>query len=144
MLIGEYTHSFDDKFRVSLPRAFRAALGRKIILSRGLDHCLFVYSKAAWQKVMDRLESLSFAQADKRAFSRFILSGAMEVDVDSAGRILIPDHQRTFAHLEKAIVFAGVSDRVEIWDSARWAEYKTRIERDAETMAEALGGIGAL
>ena len=144
MFIGEYEHSLDEKKRVSLPKAFRAALGRKVVMTRGLDNCLFVYSRSAWEKVAEKLQSLSFVQADTRGFSRFMLSGAAEVEVDGAGRILIPEHQKTFAGLQKTIVFAGVSDRVEIWERDRWNTYKTRIERQADALAEKLGEIGAL
>ncbi|OGG73640.1 cell division/cell wall cluster transcriptional repressor MraZ [Candidatus Kaiserbacteria bacterium RIFCSPLOWO2_01_FULL_54_20] len=144
MFIGEYEHSLDEKKRVSLPKAFRAALGRKVVMTRGLDNCLFVYSRSAWEKVAEKLQSLSFVQADTRGFSRFMLSGAAEVEVDGAGRILIPEHQKAFAGLKKTIVFAGVSDRVEIWERDRWNTYKTRIERQADALAEKLGEIGAL
>ncbi len=144
MLIGEYEHTLDEKKRVSLPKNFRAALGRRIVMTRGLDNCLFVYSRANWEKVAAKLQELSFTQADTRGFNRFILSGAVEVDVDSAGRILIPEHQKVFAGLTKNVVFAGVSDRVEIWDVSLWKNYKTHIEKQAEKMAEKLGEIGAL
>lgn len=144
MFIGEYQHNLDEKKRVSLPKAFRASLGRKLVMTRGLDNCLFVYSRSAWEKVAGKLQNLSFAQADTRGFNRFILSGAVEVSVDGAGRILIPEHQRVFAGLKKTVVFAGVSDRVEMWDRDRWNTYKTRIESQAERMAETLGEIGAL
>ena len=144
MFIGEYEHSLDEKKRVSLPKAFRAALGRKVVMTRGLDKCLFVYSRSGWEKVAEKLQSLSFVQADTRGFSRFMLSGAAEVEVDGAGRILIPEHQKAFAGLKKTIVFAGVSDRVEIWERDRWNTYKTRIERQADALAEKLGEIGAL
>ncbi len=144
MFIGEYEHSLDEKKRVSLPKAFRAALGRRVVMTRGLDNCLFVYSRSAWEKVAGKLQELSFVQADTRGFSRFMLSGAAEVEVDGAGRILIPEHQKEFAGLKKMIVFAGVSDRVEIWEADRWNSYKARIERQADALAEKLGEIGAL
>ena len=144
MFIGEYLHNLDEKKRVSLPKAFRSSLGRKVVMTRGLDNCLFVYSRAAWEKVAGKLQELSFAQADTRGFNRFILSGAAEVEVDGAGRILIPEHQREFAGLKKTVVFAGVSDRVEIWDRDRWNTYKARIEKQADALAEKLGEIGAL
>lgn len=144
MLIGEYEHTLDEKKRVSLPRVFRAALGKKMVMTRGLDNCLFVYSQKNWEKVAARLDQLSFAQADTRGFNRFILSGAAEVEADAAGRILIPEHQKEFAGLKKTVVFAGVSDRVEVWDSEAWKSYKARIEKQADQMAEKLGEIGAL
>ncbi len=144
MFIGEYEHTLDEKKRVSLPKAFRNGLGKKMVMTRGLDNCLFVYPMKNWEKVSAKLQELSFAQADTRGFNRFILSGAAEVETDGAGRILIPEHQKNFAGLKKNVVFAGVSDRVEVWDAAAWQEYKARIEKQADAMAEKLGEIGAL
>ena len=144
MFIGEYEHSLDEKKRVSLPKAFRNALGKKVVMTRGLDNCLFIFPQKNWEKVAARLQGLSFSQADTRGFNRFILSGAAEVDVDGAGRILIPDHQKRFAGLRRSVVFAGVSDRVEVWDSSKWSTYKERIEKDADRMAEKLGEVGIL
>jgi len=144
MFIGEYQHSLDEKNRVSLPKSFRTGLGKRIVMTRGLDNCLFVFSRPAWEKVAKRLEGLSLAHADTRGFNRFMLSGAVEVEVDGAGRILVPEHQKAFADLKKNVTFTGVSDRVEVWESSRWNAYKARIERNADTLAEKLGEIGAL
>lgn len=144
MFLGEYEHTLDEKKRISLPKSFRQGLGKKMVMTRGLDNCLFVYPLRGWEKVAAKLETLSFAQADTRGFNRFILSGAAEVEVDGAGRILIPEHQRQFAGLKKNVVFAGVSDRVEVWDAGKWNEYKARIEKQADALAEKLGEIGAL
>ena len=144
MFIGEYEHTLDDKKRVSLPKQFRQGLGKKMVVTRGLDTCLFVYPMSEWKKVASKLDKLSFAQADTRGFNRFILSGAAEVEIDAAGRILIPDHQKDFAGLGKNVVFAGVSDRVEVWDSEKWKTYKASILSKADQMSEKLGEIGAL
>jgi MraZ protein len=144
MFIGEYEHTLDEKNRVSIPKHYRTGLGKKMVMTRGLDNCLFVYSRSSWEKVAAKLQELSFAHADTRGFNRFILSGAAEVEIDTAGRVLIPEHQRQFAKLSKTIVFAGVSDRVEIWDAEAWKAYKSEIEKKAEDMAETLGQIGAL
>lgn len=144
LLVGEHEHTLDEKKRISLPKNFRAALGKRVVMTRGLDNCLFVFSRESWDKMMQKIQSLSFVQPETRAFSRFFLSGAAEVDVDQAGRILIPDHQKEYADLKKRVVFAGVSDRVEIWDAGRWQSYKSKIDRDAERMAKKLGEIGAL
>lgn len=144
MFIGEYEHALDEKKRVMLPKAFKSGLGKKMVLTRGLDNCLFVYSMGAWEKIAERLQNLSFAQADSRSFNRFFLSGAVEIEVDAAGRMLIPDHHKQFAGLKRSVVFAGVSDRVEIWDAGQWKNYKARIEKQADAMAEKLGDIGVL
>ena len=144
MFIGEYEHTLDEKKRVTLPKSFKTGLGKKMVITRGLDNCLFVYPMSAWQKIAERLQDLSFAQADTRGFNRFLLSGAVEVETDAAGRILIPDHHKQFAGLKKTVVFAGVSDRVEVWDVTSWKGYKARIEKNADAMAEKLGEIGIL
>jgi MraZ protein len=115
-----------------------------MVMTRGLDNCLFVYPKKNWEKIAGKLEKLSFAQAETRGFNRFILSGAVEVEADAAGRILIPEHQKDFAGLGRTVVFAGVSDRVEVWDSEKWRRYKAEIMSKADQMSEKLGEIGAL
>jgi len=144
MLIGEYEHALDDKKRVSLPRAMRKKLGQKMVLTSGLDHCLFLYPEREWREVSGKLKKLSFTQGDTRGFNRFMFSGAIEVTADKAGRILIPDHHKQFAGLKRTVVFAGVSDRVEIWDAVSWKAYKKRIEKQADALAEKLGEIGVL
>src|SRR3989344_6251738 len=97
MLIGEYTHSLDSKKRVSIPIRFRQELGKKIVITHGLDHCLWLYPVAQWAKVAEKLSSLSLGQSDTRSFNRFMLAGAVEIEVDSLGRILIPDFLKEFA-----------------------------------------------
>lgn len=144
MLIGEYTHTLDPKNRLSLPSRFRKEFGKKVIITRGLDHCLFVYSEKQWKNIFERVGRLPMGQADTRGFNRFLLSGAIEVDVDSAGRILIPDFLKGFAALKEKAVLAGINDRVEIWNDRAWNVYKKRIEQQADHMAEKLGEIGIL
>ena len=144
MLIGEHTHTIDAKKRLSLPAKFRKELGNKVVLTHGLDTCLFVYPLAAWQEVSQKLAALSMGQADTRGFSRFILAGAVETEVDSLGRILVPEFLKDFAGLNTKVVVTGVYNRVEIWDENHWSEYKRRIEQQADALAEKLGDIGVL
>jgi len=144
MLIGEYTHSLDPKKRLSLPVKFRRELGKKVVVTKGLDNCLFIYPLKEWQRITQKMSELPLGQADTRGFNRFFLSGAVEADIDSVGRILVPDFLKEFAKLEAKVVLAGVHDRVEIWDEARWTEYKGRIEKQADALAEKLGEIGVL
>ncbi|MFN3188725.1 MAG: division/cell wall cluster transcriptional repressor MraZ [Candidatus Paceibacteria bacterium] len=144
MLIGEYTHTLDPKKRLSLPSKWREELGRTLIVTRGLDNCLFVYPQSEWQKITEKIGQLPLGQADTRSFNRFFLSGAVEVGVDSVGRILVPDFLKDFAKLDSKVVLAGIHDRVEIWDEKRWMEYKTQIEAKADALAEKLGEIGVL
>jgi MraZ protein len=144
MLIGEYTHTFDGKFRVALPSKFRSVLGKKIILTRGLDECVFVFSVKEWQGIAQGLSSMSVARADSRGFNRFMLAGAIELEIDGSGRILVPEHLREFAKLEDKVVFAGVYNRVELWNEDRWKDYQRAVVKQADSLAEKLGEIGAL
>ncbi|MFM2340167.1 MAG: hypothetical protein RLZZ360_803 [Candidatus Parcubacteria bacterium] len=144
MLIGEYRHTLDPKKRLSLPSKWRKELGSTVIVTRGLDNCLFVYPQAEWEKITDKIGQLPLGSADTRSFNRFFLSGAVEVEVDSVGRILVPDFLKDFAKLESKVVLAGIHDRVEIWDDNRWTEYVAKIEMQADSLAEKLSDIGVL
>src|SRR3972149_11068008 len=98
MLIGEYKHIFDDKNRISLPAKFRSEMGKKIVITPGLDNCLFVFAIKEWVKISEKLSSSSMLASDNRSFNRFMFGGATEVDVDSIGRVLIPDFLRDRAN----------------------------------------------
>lgn len=144
MLIGEYQHTLDPKKRLSLPAKFRKELGRKVVITRGLDQCLFMFSEKAWQKIAARVANLPVGQADTRGMSRFLLAGATETEVDGAGRVLLPEYLKEFAGLRSRVVLAGVSDRVEVWSEKLWEDYKRRIEKGADQMAQTLGELGIL
>ena len=112
MLIGEYTHTIDLKKRVSLPAKFRKEVGKKVIMTHGLDNCLSIYTIKEWEKIAEKLGNLSMGQADQRSFNRFMLAGAVETDVDSVGRILVPDFLRDFAKLKNKVVLTGVHNHI--------------------------------
>ena len=141
MLIGEFKHAVDNKNRISLPAKFRKELGKKVVVTRGLDNCLFLFPHKTWEINAKEMAKLGW-RADARGFTRFMFSGASEIDVDSIGRILIPDYLRTFGDLKSQVVFAGVHDRIEIWNEKRWETYKKKIESQADMMAEKLGTVG--
>lgn len=144
MLIGEFRHTIDEKKRLSLPAKFRKELGKQVVITHGLDRCLFIYPLSMWKQVSEKLSGLSMGQADSRSFARFLLAGAVESDIDASGRVLIPDFLKEFAALESKVVLAGVHNRVEIWDEDQWNVYKRRIEERADSVAEKLGQIGAI
>jgi len=144
MLIGEYTHTADEKNRISLPKKFRTEVGKTVVITHGLDNCLFLYSLKEWKKIAEKLGGLSIGQADSRGFNRFMLAGAAEIDVDALGRILIPDFLRSFAKLSEKVVFAGVHNRVEIWNDTLWVEYKSKVISQADALAQKLGEIGVV
>lgn len=142
MLIGEYTHTIDDKNRLSLPAKFRAEMGKKVVLTYGLDKCLFVFTQKEWGKISEKLSQSSMLQADSRSFNRFLFGGATEADVDTLGRILVPDFLREYANLKEKTILIGVQDRVEIWNEKSWAGYKKGVEERADSLAEKLGQVG--
>lgn len=144
MLIGEYTHTLDPKKRLALPAKFRKEIGKEVVITHGLDNCLTVYPIKKWKEVAQKLSSLSMGQSGSRGFNRFILAGAVESDVDKSGRILIPDFLKNFAKLNSKVVIAGIHDRIEIWNESLWKKYKTKVEKDAENLAEKLGELGAI
>ena len=142
MFIGEYTHTLDPKKRLSIPMKFRKELGKKMVMTHGLNKCLAIYPMAEWKETAEKLAKLSMGRTDTRGFSRFMLAGAVEVEVDQAGRILVPDFLKSYAGLLEKTVLTGVYDRVEVWDEATWKVYKTQIQNDADGLAEKLGEIG--
>lgn len=144
MLVGEYIHTLDPKKRLSLPARFRKEVGKKVVITNGLDNCLFIYPVAQWEKMMTKMSDLPMGQSDMRGFSRFFLGGAVETDVDSIGRVLIPDFLKQFAGLKNKIAVVGMSDRIEIWDEGNWRTYRKRMEKQADTLAEKLGDLGAI
>jgi len=144
MLLGEHKHTLDTKKRLSLPSKFRKELGKTVVVTRGLDTCLFVYSVKEWKNFSEKLGGLSMGQSDTRAFNRFILGSAVEVDIDSAGRILIPDYLKEFALLDQKVIVAGLSNRVELWDEIRWNNYQSELVGQAGVLAEKLGEIGMI
>ena len=144
MLIGEYTHTIDDKNRLSLPAKFRSEMGKKMVVTPGLDNCLFLFTMSEWKKISDKLSQSSMLQADNRGFNRFMFGGAVEADIDSIGRILVPDFLRERANLKNKVVVIGVQARVEIWNEKSWVEYKAVVEKQADSLAEKLGQVGVL
>ena len=144
MLIGEYHHTIDDKKRMSLPSKFRKEMGTKVVATCGLDKCLFLYTDAQWKVVAEKLSALSMGAAEQRSFNRFMLAGAVELEIDALGRILIPDFLKEFAGLKESVVVAGVYTRVEIWDKDAWKEYKGAISAKADELAQKLGDVGLI
>lgn len=142
MFIGEYQHNLDQKGRMAVPVKFRSALGDGAIVTRGLDHCLFVFTEQEWQELSQKLMALPMSQSNSRAFVRLMMAGAIKVGLDSQGRILLPDYLRQYAGLVKEAVVTGLYNRLEIWDKKKWQDYKTKTEADSEKIAEQLGELG--
>ena len=146
MIIGTYFHTIDDKNRLSLPSKFRKEMGKRLVITPGLDSCLFVFTADEWEKISDRLSGndASMFKADNRSLNRYLLGMAVEAEVDAAGRMLIPEHLRTRAKLASKVVFVGVRDRVEIWDEEAWKRYAADVESKADQLAESYGTAGMI
>lgn len=142
MFIGEYSHTVDPKKRVSLPAKFRKDLASKAVVTRGLDQCLFVYPLKTWNELAEKLGTLPMGESGTRSFVRLMLAGAIDVEIDAQGRILIPDYLRDYADLKKNVIVAGLFNRLEIWNENKWQEYKGKAEKNTDEIAEQLGKLG--
>ena len=129
MLQGEYRHNIDEKGRVIIPSKIRSEMGEKIVITRGLDGCLFGYNEKNWDIIMNKLNTLPFTKRDARNFTRFLTSGAITLEFDKQGRINIPSYLNQYASLSHEVVIIGVVDRIEIWSSDNWEEFmKNNVE----------------
>jgi len=142
MFIGEYRHTIDTKKRLALPAKFRKELGKTIIITRGLDNCLVIYPSKEWQVMSDKLGKLPASQLEARGFARIMLSGAMAVDLDRLGRILIPEYLKEYASLKKNVVICGLYNRLEVWDELSWETYKKKVEKEVGDFAAKLKELG--
>lgn len=142
MFIGEYTHNLDPKGRLAIPAKFRSELARGAVVTRGLDDCLFLYTKEEWEKLATKLAQLPISKSNTRAFARLMLAGAMDAELDAQGRIMLPEYLRKYAGLNKKVIVAGLYNRLEIWDEEKWGIYKKGTEKSSGDIAEALGELG--
>lgn len=138
MLMGEYLHNLDEKKRLIIPSKFRYELGETVVITRGLENCLFVYSKEDFQKITDQLKTIPFTKKEARSFMRFFLSGATEVEFDKQGRITIPTTLTSYADISKECVVIGTGDRLEIWSNASWNEFFNSTKDHMSDIAEKL------
>ncbi len=142
MFIGEYQHSLDEKGRMSVPAKFRDELAKGLILTRGLDGCLWLYTEAEWEKIAEQVSQLPITQKNARSFGRFILSGAMDLKLDKVGRVNVPKYLADYAGIKGKVVVTGMHNRLEIWAEEKWNEFKTDMENNSEEVAEQLSEIG--
>ncbi|HIS49970.1 MAG TPA: division/cell wall cluster transcriptional repressor MraZ [Candidatus Gallacutalibacter pullistercoris] len=139
MLMGEFPHNMDAKGRVTIPARFREDLGDRFYVTKGLDNCLFVFSPARWERLVEKMASLPIANA--HSLQRFFFSGAGEVEPDKQGRVLIPQSLREYAGLSKEVTVIGAATRAEIWDTARWKAYNDSQSQENILAAMSLLGI---
>ncbi len=142
MFIGEFKHSIDEKGRLAVPVKFRVDFKQGVVVTKGLDKSLFVYTKPEWKKLAEKLAALPISQSKSRAFARLMLAGAMDVSLDKQGRIILPDYLRKYADIRKKTVLTGLYNRVEVWSEEEWEKYKQNAEANSSDIAEALGDLG--
>jgi len=138
MFIGEYKHSLDAKGRISIPVKFRADLGSSAIVTKGLEDCLYLYPKGVWEEMAQKLANLPISSASARSFSRLMLSGAMELEIDKLGRVLLPSYLRDYSAIDGEAVMAGLYNRVEIWNKESWQRTTKDSEERSSDIAEEL------
>ena len=138
MLMGEFHHNLDEKGRIIIPSRFREELGDNIIITRGLEDCLFIYSEKEWSKVVLKLKELPFTKKDARSFTRMFLSGAVSSTFDKQGRIKITSPLLDYASIDKECVVIGVNDRLEIWSKDKWNSFMDVTTENMSDLADHL------
>jgi len=138
MFMGEYHHNIDEKGRLIMPSKFRYDLGETFVITRGIDSCLFVYTKETWNSITSKLNELSFTKKDVRSFQRFFLSGATITEFDKQGRINVTSPLAEYADLTKECVIIGVNDRIEIWSKDNFDKFLNDSLENVSEIAEHL------
>jgi len=142
MFLGEFTHTLDDKGRLTIPSKFREQLEHGLVVTRGLDGCLFLFTHQDWNELTKILsERLPFTQKSARDLARFFFSGAVDTSSDRQGRVLLPSFLREYANLESEVVIIGANSRIELWNPERWQASLSDVESNAEMIAEQFGNI---
>ncbi len=144
MFFGEFLYKIDNKGRVAIPSKFRPYLIDGIIITRGFDGCLVIYTKQEWQKVLNSLSSLPTNQQETRIFQRMLLSSAFDGDLDSQGRILLPEYLRQQTNIKNGdnVIFIGVNNKIEVWQELVWNDYKKNFGKTMDKISQSLPNIG--
>lgn len=142
MLIGEFRHNIDEKGRLQVPTRWRSKLAEGAVITKGFDGSLKFYPLSAWQEIAAKLAALPQSQPDTRAYVRQTLAGAVDVEMDKLGRVILPAYLRQYAKISKQVVLAGLHDHVEIWDAETWNQYLEKIDPDSPTASQALQNMG--
>ncbi len=142
MFLGEHSHSIDSKGRLSIPAKYRRQLAKGVVVTRGLDRCLWIYPAAEWEGIAQKLAALPVTQKKSRAFARLMLAGAWDARADSQGRIILPEYLRAYANLKKHVTVAGLYNRLEVWNEDAWQSYRRRTEEESDAIAESLAELG--
>ena len=143
MLIGQYEGKVGEKKQVSFPKKFREVLGERLIVTKGLEHCLIVVSEKNWQTLLEGTQGEPFTKKPTREMQRFLLGNASEVELDPKGRFVLPEYLREYADITEDIIFAGIQRFVEIWDKAAWTKEQEKLSGSIESISEKLTTVSA-
>ncbi|SRR5581483_60792 len=138
MLLGEHDHSLDEKNRLTLPSKLRESFGDGVVVTRGLDGCLYAYPRGAWEAMAERIQSVDPLSEAGRQMRRHFFSGAAHLELDKQGRFVMPASLLAGAGIAREVTVAGVYDHLEIWDRTKWREQLHEVEGRAEDVAERL------
>lgn len=144
MFLGEHQHTLDAKGRVSLPAKFRAQMTGRLIVSKGLEGCLYVHPAESYETGIQRILAGNEYDETMRRLRRFFMSGASEVELDSAGRVILSPSLRAYAELDKDVAVIGGGERIEIWDKDKWEAYNSATAATLEANAASLAEKGVL
>jgi len=144
MFLGTFGYRIDDKGRLTIPAKYRTRLAAGVMVTRGIDRCLYVYPLAEWERLAQKTRQLPVTKKDARAFVRLLFSEAADCVPDKQGRVLIPAYLREYANLHDEIIVAGSHDRLELWNPNAYQQDNSRLEQDVDVLAERLSGLGIL
>lgn len=142
MFMGEYQHTLDTKGRIIVPAKFREQLQKGSVITRGLDHCLFLFPPEEWEIIEQKLKSLPLTKPEVRQFVRFFFSGASECELDKQGRLTLPASLREYGKIGKDVTLIGVSSRIELWSTKEWLDYVKQAEEGYSAIAERVVDLG--
>jgi MraZ protein len=142
MFLGEFSHTIDDKGRLTLPAKYRIDLGHGVVVTRGVDKCLFIFTAEEFHRLADQIGQLPMTQSEARELARHFFSGASDVELDKQGRILIPQNLRDYAGLDGEVIVAGINTRIEVWDGKAWNQVRAGFESNAAGDAEHWAKLG--
>ena len=128
MFLGEFTHTIDDKGRLTIPAKFRGELAAGLVVTRGFDRNLMVFTLSEWEELARKINARPLSDESVRAFRRRVFSGAVDLVPDRQGRIVLPPYLREFAGIEDEVVIAGLFDYVELWSVEAWQTVRESIE----------------
>ncbi|MFL5735619.1 MAG: division/cell wall cluster transcriptional repressor MraZ [Chloroflexia bacterium] len=140
MFLGRFEHSVDNKGRVAVPARFRGELNGELIVTRGNDRCLYLFTQDAWEPLAAKLNALPTGDEDARNLRRAVFSAAEPVEIDKQGRVMIPDHLRQYAGITGNVFIIGLGAYVEIWDSQLWQALDGKIEENVDVISSHLAG----